>query len=453
MMRKHNWSKEKAGKVLQLTNQRRLKEGLPKRVRKMCTVEGCHAKVFRLTTHIHRCHKRRSAVELAAPNFYGTTSTDPEEAEGHSITVDQEEERDVIEEILGAFIEEAAVEPFEDCSVADYQFPALLKEMLDEFQEWQQGPQGGGNKTVTAIQNTQMMRRVCIALNAKSLSCLLEDTILWRYFYSKKLSKEWTGQTSRSYMVALKKFMMFIVKDVRRQKYSSDNERVLAQSLLSDFSNWSKSYKNQIGVEAATKRVKQTEVLLTAEKMKKYRASEEYRKAFSLLAECDSKEFVWTPRKFSIMRNYLMFTLNWRNANRAGVLGEMTLQNYDSKKKFHCRETGQTQCMITVPEHKTLASSGPAKISLNPELDLQMHQFRNYVRAQVVEGTNCPYFFTTYNGKEMTHSSAISHHISSHAKASGLGHLTSNDCRRSATTLTREVDPAMAREVATHMSQ
>ena len=52
----------------------------------------------------------------------------------------------------------------------------------------------------------------------------------------------------------------------------------------------------------------------------------------------------------------------------------------------------------------------------------------------------------------MSNSSAISHNISSHAKATGLGHLTSNDCRRSATTLTREVDPTMARAVATHVS-
>ena len=82
-------------------------------------------------------------------------------------------------------------------------------------------------------------------------------------------------------------------------------------------------------------------------------------------------------------------------------------------------------------EHKTLASSGPAKISLNAELTLQMDLFRDHVRPQVVEETQCPYFFTTFHGKEMTRSSAISHHISSHAKASGLGHLTSNDCMRS----------------------
>ena len=136
----------------------------------------------------------------------------------------------------------------------------------------------------------------------------------------KKNSKVWSGQTSRSYMVALKKFMQFIVKDFRREKYSNEKERMFAQSLLSDFCNWSKSYKNQIGVEAAAKREHQANVLLTANKMKKYRALEEYLRAFSLIAECDKDDFVLTARKFALMRNYLVFTLNWRNANRAEVL-------------------------------------------------------------------------------------------------------------------------------------
>ena len=92
--------------------------------------------------------------------------------------------------------------------------PATLAEMCSEFCEWQQGPQGGGNKKITAVQNVQMIKRVCSAINATNLSCLLQDTVLWRFFYAKKTSHEWTGQTSRSYLVAIKKFMMFVVKDI-----------------------------------------------------------------------------------------------------------------------------------------------------------------------------------------------------------------------------------------------
>ena len=56
-----------------------------------------------------------------------------------------------------------------------YEWPPLLKDMIEEFEIWQQGPQEGGNKRVTAFQNAQMMRRVCAPINARSHSCLLED--------------------------------------------------------------------------------------------------------------------------------------------------------------------------------------------------------------------------------------------------------------------------------------
>ena len=411
--------------------------------------------MLRLTTHIRRCHPKQAEREIPAVGFYGTSSAElPESSPPDLVNISgNDTEPDAVEEILEAFIDEAAVEPYTEYDINEYNMPQLLLDMVKEFEEWQQGPQGGGNKKVTAVQNAQMVKRVCAALNVQKLETLLQDSSLWRFFYSKKTKKEWTGQTSRSYMVSLKKFMMFIVKDIRLQKYSTDQERVVAQAMLTDFGNWSKSYKNQIGVESATKRVKQAEVLLTAEKMRKYRASEEYRRAFCLLSQCSEKDFCLTARKFAIVRNYLMFTLNWRNGNRAGVLGEMTLENYNLKKIYTCRESGQTQFMVTVLEHKTLATSGPAKIALSTELVAQLDLYRDQIRSKVVEGKdNCPYFFTTYQGKTMTHSSAISHYISAHAKASGLGHLTSNDCRRSATTMTREVDPSMARAVATHMS-
>ena len=97
-------------------------------------------------------------------------------------------------------------------------------------------------------------------------------------------------------MGALEKSMQFIIKDVRKNNYRNETERTVAQYMLSNYSNWSKIYKNQIAVEAAIKRVKQSELLLTAEKMKKYKASEEYRRAFSLLSECDREEFILTAR-------------------------------------------------------------------------------------------------------------------------------------------------------------
>ena len=455
MKRRHKWEKAKAAKVLQITNQRKVKEVKKRKVvRVKCT--HCEARVFSLRSHMKQCHPKYITSTSVAPScFYSSSANEPLEVQPTASTPMKNEEFNEVADILNNFIDDAEVEPMNIVDKESYIIPEDLASMIEEFRHWQQGPQGGGNKPVTALHNAEMMKRICRQLNVKTLACLLEDSSLWRMFYNKKQDGSWSGHTSRTYMVAMKKFMQFICKDVRRGRYSTNDERILAQSLHTDFSGWSKSFKRQIGEETAVKRIQQVQAMLTADKMKKYKASAEYRKAFILLSQCNQPDFIITSRVFTIVRNYLLFQLNWRNANRSGVLGEMTVEDYNSKKKYHCKDSGMTEYVITIIKHKTLAQAGPAKIALSSQLVTQMDLYRDHVRAQVVGlGTtvDCGYFFTTYNGKSIIESSLISHQISAHAKASGLGHMTSNDCRRSATTVTREVDPSMARDVAVHMN-
>ena len=99
---------------------------LKKRAQTHCTVEGYHAKVFRLSTHIQRCHKKKAAVELATRDFYGTASSEPVQASEVDSIKEKEEDGYVVEEILGAFIDEAAVEPFQQHDQKSYQLPPLL---------------------------------------------------------------------------------------------------------------------------------------------------------------------------------------------------------------------------------------------------------------------------------------------------------------------------------------
>ena len=358
---------------------------------------------------------------------------------------------DQVFEIINNFIDNSIVAPSSPFTATDsHTLPENLQEMIREFKLWQQGPQGGGNKEVTAAQHSEMMRRLMVEMKITALVDLLDDHSLWRLFYLKKINNIWTGQTSRSYLVALKKFMAFISKDGRRGLYSTERERTLANCLLVDFPGWSKSYKNQIGIESAKKKMLQINKLITPDKVNKYVASEEYRRAYKILAECDGDGFILTQKSFAIVRNYLLFNLNKRNGNRAGVLGEMTIDTYNTKKRMHCKETGMTQCMITIMNHKTLASSGPAKIALTPLLVTQMDIYRDYIRP-VVAGDS-EFFFTTYRGMPLTDASLIGKGISAHAKAAGLGHMTSNDCRRSATTIARIVDSTMAGPLSVHMN-
>jgi len=152
-------------------------------------------------------------------------------------------------------------------------------------------------------------------------------------------------------------------------------------------------------------------------KINKYKASNEYRNAVKLLTICKGLEI--TQRIFVEMRNFFLFNINVRNANRAGVLAEMTVQNFLDKAKAWNMDGGVTQYIITIVDHKTLASSGTAKLVLSEHLNLQMSTFFEV-------------FFTTLHGKPLTDSSAVSQSLSRHSMSVGLCRITSNDCRRSA---------------------
>lgn len=222
-------------------------------------------------------------------------------------------------------------------------------------------------------------------------------------------------------------------------------------STLAELPFWSKSYRNQIGLESMRKKLKNLDSLMDSDKVNKYRSSEEHRTAIKLFGECDTEEFILTARRFTLMRNYLIFNLNLKNANRAGVLAELTMSDYLKREKYHDRDTGTTRFMITIIEHKTLATAGPAKISLNGTLNSEMDLYAEYVRRKVVI-EECDSFFTTFKGTPLHSSSAIAQSLSSHTTGAGIGHITSNDCRRSAATITRAINPQMAATMAIHMN-
>ena len=129
----------------------------------------------------------------------------------------------------------------------------------------------------------------------------------------------------------------------------------------------------------------------------------------------------------------------------------MQVKDYMERKKAHDKELGITQYIITIIEHKTLATSGPAKLSLSKQLNAYMDLYYKYIRSRVSDGDDgC--FFTTFKGTPLSSSSSVANYLGRFTEASGVGRMTSNDFRRSATTITRRVDPSMKQDVADHLN-
>lgn len=463
----HNWSSERARFVNMETDQRRHTSRNPRnkgKLRVRCPQAGCQALILCLRDHYRARHpsllnKKTSNVSTEVARFYtdaeaagpssrqlqGRSSPTTTEADDH-----EDATSDSVAHILSNIAEDLTPLPLFSCNKnAKEELPQALIDMISDFQMWQCGPQGGGNKKITAEQNADMVKRVFVDLGVETLSDALDDSKLWRLFLSKKEEKKWSGQTARSYMNALKKLMSFIIIDARRNKYSTDLERNWAAAISADLPNWSKSYKNQIGIESAKKNIQKLDVLLTPEKINKYKASEEYRQAVKLIGDRAEREFFIGPRDSILVRNFLLFGLNKRNGNRAGVLAELTVEDFNKRQKCWCMETGVAEYIITIVEHKTLASCGPAKLAMDSVLLFQMETYLEHFRY-AAEG--CKAFFTNLKGLPLSSSSSVAQSLSSHSRAAGLGHMTSNDFRKSATTITRRIDQNMAGTMATAMN-
>jgi len=171
--------------------------------------------------------------------------------------------------------------------------------------------------------------------------------------------------------------------------------------------------------------------LIDSTKIMTYRSSEEYRTAIKFLGICHSDNFNVTVKVFTLLRNFLLFNINVRNINRAGVLSEMSVDDFNKRLKAHNREDGTVQYIITVYKHKTIATSDPAKLVLTPILNQHMELYANYFRPKVVQVANEVAFFTNYKGTSLGSSSGVSQSLKRHSNAAGIGNITSNDCRRS----------------------
>lgn len=104
--------------------------------------------------------------------------------------------------------------------------------------------------------------------------------------------------------------------------------------------------------------------------------------------------------------------------------------------------------MITIEHHKTLTQTSLAKIAVSIPVATQMNLYGDQIDLKKWRTTSA---FSHQLYRQIY--CRLRHHLPQYqCPCSGLGHMTSNDCRQSATTITRELDPSMARDVTIHMN-
>ena len=165
--------------------------------------------------------------------------------------------------------------------------------------------------------------------------------------------------------------------------------------------------------------------LVTPEKIDQFQKSQAARDAVILLGKlCGAHNIEITQSRF------LLVEISIDNANREGVLSNMTV------KEFHRGYKGDDRYIIHVMNHKTFHVHGPAQVVFTRNLKNWMNVFIKHVRSKVpgVATEKEQPLFPSWNGKKLQ-SGQISKAIQSVWKKAGIsGPIHSTLFRKGAVT-------------------
>lgn len=154
---------------------------------------------------------------------------------------------------------------------------------------------------------------------------------------------------------------------------------------------------------------------------------------------------------FIVLRDYCILNILLRNSHRPGVIANLTVGEFDAMTAESL--DGQEKFVIPVKRHKTMASSGPARIVISRNFLGILNHYRN-LRERILSqfSKNSKFFFVNQVGDAMT-SDTISKATKSAARKEGLNSekFVPKLIRKKATNNTMENNPNSIDQVSTMM--
>jgi hexokinase len=152
----------------------------------------------------------------------------------------------------------------------------------------------------------------------------------------------------------------------------------LIQTMADRVIRWIKSYRK----DAATRNLAKMDAglgqLITPDKIAEFDRSEPALTAIKCLGEVmDGSVTEITQSMYTVMRDFLLTQIVVTNANRSGVLANMSVDEFNA-----VRQTDGS-FVVSVTKHKTASTYGPAKVVLSKSLHSWLSVFVSKVRPNV----------------------------------------------------------------------
>ena len=200
-------------------------------------------------------------------------------------------------------------------------------------------------------------------------------------------------------------------------------------------SGWSAAFRKQNAKHVHEKMNNDLNKLLTAEDVQKFKDSDVGKNAVKILGSATDETTNLGRVEYVTVWDYLTASICLANANRSGVLSTMTVSQFEQARLV------DGQYVMSVEDHKTAASYGPAKVVLTPLLHSWLAVFVRHIRPRVAG--NRKELFVSWTGESLT-SGQISRGVQSVWRSAGCGEgITANVIRKTAVSSVHKQRPEM----------
>jgi UDP-2,3-diacylglucosamine pyrophosphatase LpxH len=196
----------------------------------------------------------------------------------------------------------------------------------------------------------------------------------------------------------------------------STEDTATVVSMKQTVTRWIASERNEAMRRNLQKSDHDIQKLITPHELSQLNSSEPALMAVKLLGlmSADNRRFL-TQHEFTTVRDYILNRIILGNANRSGVIANMTVQQAQNARLI------DGQFVVSVDDHKTDFLYGPAKVVLDATENSWLQIFVTVIHPKVMafSKANSPYVFVSWNGKQMT-SGQVTHCLQSLWKKAGL---------------------------------
>ena len=306
----------------------------------------------------------------------------------------------------------------------------VVKDMMKSFLLFLTSADSGNKDEKSArqcqVRVLKILQVIDQELNLESLvdRRLLRDVFLKRYCKDKQLEPK----TIQTYLKSLEHFFDFVLSEG-----ISAFDMTNVTSLKSRLKTWKSSYITQVKVASMAKMEKDRRSKVTPEHIVRFEQTflvRETVKLFASLAEGKRAEI--TQSRFTNARDFLMTEILIDNGHRAGVLANMTME------EFRLVEKRQDQYVITVFKHKE-ARAGPVRVTMSPRLFEWLNMYVEHIRSSAVSNESGNFnVFVTWGGGRFANSGGVTNACSAFWKKAGMeGRVGANKFRKAAVSATR----------------